>query len=110
MSSSQKTVDFIVDQMSNAGIITSRKMFGEYGIYLDGKVIALVCDDALFFKPTVEAKKFFPDFEDAPPYPGAKMYMLISEDRWEDRDFMSKLAQITYSALPAPKLKIKNKK
>jgi TfoX/Sxy family transcriptional regulator of competence genes len=105
MASSQKTVDFIAEQMSAAGIITSKKMFGEYCLYLDGKVIAFVCDDKLFIKPTEEGKKFYPDFEDAPAYPGSKMYMLINEDKWDDRDFMTRLATVTANALPTPKLK-----
>lgn len=28
-------------------------MFGEYAIYSNGKVAALVCDDRLFVKPTL---------------------------------------------------------
>lgn len=97
--------------MSAAGMITSRKMFGEYAVYLDGKVIAFVCDNSLFIKPTDAGKAFFPEAIDAPAYPGSKMYMLIPEDTWEDRVFMSQLARITYNALPAPKpKKVKKKK
>jgi TfoX/Sxy family transcriptional regulator of competence genes len=107
MASSQSTVDFIAEQMSDAGTITTRKMFGEYALYVNGKVFALVCDDNLFIKPINEAKEFYPEFEEAPPYPGAKMYMLIDEGRWDDRDFMSKLASISNDALPMPKPKKK---
>lgn len=107
MASLQSTVDFISRQMSGAGVITNRKMFGEYAVYVNGKVIGFVCDDALFIKPTKEGKDFFPDAEDAPPYPGAKMYMLIPEDKWEDPEFMSELAAITFKVLPMPNLKKK---
>ncbi|MBI5044556.1 MAG: TfoX/Sxy family protein [Candidatus Levybacteria bacterium] len=107
MATLQSTVDVIAENMSGAGNITSRKMFGEYALYLDGKVIAFICDDNFYIKPTEEGKKFYPDFEDAPPYPGAKMYMLISEDTWEDREFMTKLAIITANSLPTPKPKRK---
>lgn len=108
MASSQKIVDFICEQMSAAGVITSRKMFGEYAVYLDGKVIAFVCDDNLFIKPTGAGKEFYPKAEMAPAYPGSKDYMLISEDTWEDRHFMAKIATVTADALPAPKPKKKN--
>lgn len=107
MASSQKTVDFIAEQMSAAGIITSKRMFGEYAVYVNGKVIAFVCDDNLFIKPTPEAREFYPEAEDAPAYPGSKMYMLIDEVKWEDTEFMSTLATITYNALPLPKPKKK---
>lgn len=107
MSSSQSTADFITEQMSGAGVITTKAMFGEFALYLNGKVIGFICDNSLFIKPTKEAKDFYPDYEDAPPYPGAKMYMLIDEGRWEDSEFMSQLAQVSYDALPAPKPKKK---
>ncbi len=105
MASQQSTVDLIISKMSGAGLITFKKMFGEYALYCNGKVIAFVCDDALFLKPTQEAKDFYPDYEDAPAYPGSKMYMLVSEDKWEDHEFMSELASITYNTLPAVKPK-----
>ncbi len=56
MSSKQNTVDFILEQITNAGTICAKKMFGEYAIYCDDKVVALVCDDQLFVKPTKAGK------------------------------------------------------
>ncbi len=50
MASSKETIDFLLEQMAGAGTITARKMFGEYGMYCDGKIMALVCDDELFVK------------------------------------------------------------
>ena len=44
MASDQKFVDFVIDQISNAGDITAKKMFGEYGIYADGKLFGLICE------------------------------------------------------------------
>ena len=52
MGSQQSTIDFVLDQMSAAGAVSAKKMFGEYGVYLDEKMVALVCDDVLFIKPT----------------------------------------------------------
>lgn len=105
MATSQDTVSFIAAQMAGAGVIHFKKMFGEYALYCNGKVIAFVCDDTLFLKPTTAAREFFPGAEDAPPYPGAKMYMLIPEEKWEDSEFMSELAAITARSLPLPKPK-----
>ena len=48
MSSSQEFVQYAADQCSGAGRITYRKMFGEYGMYCDGKIFALICDDQFF--------------------------------------------------------------
>jgi len=57
MASDKDFLDFIVDQIKNAGNITYLKMFGEYGVYSDGKIFALVCDNKLFFKPTKGGRK-----------------------------------------------------
>jgi DNA transformation protein and related proteins len=105
MATLASTADFICEQMGGAGVITSKRMFGEYAVYVNGKVIAFICDDSLFIKPTAAAKEFFPEAEDAPAYPGSKMYMLIPEEKWEDSEFMSELASISFNALPAPKAK-----
>jgi TfoX/Sxy family transcriptional regulator of competence genes len=58
MSSKQETVDLILKQMAAAGEVSARKMFGEYGIYCDGKMVASVCDDQLFVKPTASGRAF----------------------------------------------------
>ena len=47
VASQQKTIDYIMGQCADAGTITSKKMFGEYALYCDTKVVAFVCDDQL---------------------------------------------------------------
>jgi DNA transformation protein len=109
MASKQATVDFISDQIANAGFITSRKMFGEYALYCDTKVVALICDDQLFVKPTTAGRNFIENVEEAPAYPGSKMYFLISGDLWEDREWLTELIKRTAEELPLPKPKKKKK-
>lgn len=109
MSSDQSFVDFIVDQIENAGIINYRKMFGEYALYCEGKVVALVCDNQLFIKPTESGRSFIGNVVEAPAYPGAKPSFLI-DDKIDDREWISTLIRITFDELPAPKLKAKKKK
>jgi TfoX/Sxy family transcriptional regulator of competence genes len=109
MSSDIDFVDFIVEQIENAGIITYRKMFGEYAIYSDGKVVALICDNQLFVKPTEGGKSFIGNVKEAPPYPGAKMSFLI-DDEIDNREWISQLIRITAKELPNPKIKKKKYK
>ena len=45
MASNQTFVDFVVGQIKNAGEITAKKMFGEYGIYADQKIFGFICDN-----------------------------------------------------------------
>lgn len=110
MSSQQRTIDFLTDQMSEAGTITSRKMFGEYALYCDEKVVAFVCDDQLFIKPTEQGKTFIGKYEEKPAYPGSKMYLYISGEYWDDAEWLSELIRVTAAALPLPKKKVKRSK
>ncbi|WGY73406.1 TfoX/Sxy family protein [Burkholderia cepacia] len=102
MASSQSTVDFIVEQIAAAGAVSARKMFGEYGIYCDGRMVALVCDDRLFVKPTPEGRAYLGACEEGPPYPSAKPHLVIAGDRWDDREWLSALIRITAAQLPMP--------
>jgi TfoX/Sxy family transcriptional regulator of competence genes len=79
-------------------------MFGEYVIYLNAKVVALVCDNQLFVKPTEAGRSYIGEVVEAPPYPGARLAFLI-EGGLEDRDWLAGLIRITEQALPKPKPK-----
>ncbi|MDX2066878.1 MAG: TfoX/Sxy family protein [Haliscomenobacter sp.] len=106
MASDQTFVDFIVDQIENAGEISAKKMFGEYGLYSGEKLFGLICDNKLFIKPTQAGRAFIGDVVEAPPYPGAKSSFLI-EEKMEDRTWLSELVRISVAELPAPKPKKK---
>ena len=101
MASDRDFVDFVVEQMGDAGSISQRKMFGEYAIYCDGKVVALVCDNQLFVKPTENGRAYIEDVVEAAPYPGAKAHFLI-ESAFEDRQWLSGLIRVTGEELPVP--------
>lgn len=106
MANSKDFIDFVMDQLQTIPNLTFKKMFGEYGIYADGKIFALACDDRLFIKPTEQGRVFIQDVVEAPPYEGAKPYFLI-EDKLEDSEWLCQLARITVDALPMPKPKKK---
>lgn len=105
MATSQTTMDYILEQIAEAGTITAKKMFGEYGVYCDGKIVALVCDDQLFIKPTQSGREFIGTCDEQPPYPGAKPYLYIPGDQWEDNEWLSRLIKISATELPLPKKK-----
>ena len=106
MASEINFVDFVLEQIKNSGEITAKKMFGEYGIYADGKLFGLICDNKLFIKPTNSGRKFIGNVVEAPPYEGAKPSFLI-EDKIEDSEWLSELIRISLNELPAPKPKKK---
>jgi TfoX/Sxy family transcriptional regulator of competence genes len=104
MASDLKFAEYIRDQVSGAGRITFRKMFGEYALYCDEKVVAFICDNQLFVKPTDAGREFIGNVVEAPPYPGAKMYFLV-EDQLDDREWLANLIRVSSLELPAPKPK-----
>ena len=84
--------------------LSARKMFGEYALYLDGKVVALVCDDQLFLKPTPGAQAALPGCPTGQPYPGAKLHLLVAEALDDPARVVLALKAIA-ADLPAPKPK-----
>ncbi len=104
MASDLSFVEFVVDQFDTDCAVTYKKMFGEFGLYSDGKFFALICDNQLFMKPTPGGRSYIGDVVEAPPYPGAKLSLLI-EDQLEDSRWLSELARITARELPEPKPK-----
>lgn len=109
MASDKNFVDFVTGQINNAGEITAKKMFGEYGLYADGKLFGLICDNKLFIKPTQAGREFIGAVNESPPYKGAKPSFLI-EEKIEDSDWLSKLISISLKELPTPKPKQGKKK
>lgn len=106
MASQQSIVDYIVEQLAGVGV-TARKMFGEFGLFVDGKMAALICDDRLYVKPTKAGRAFLGSCSEGSPYPGAKPHFLIPGDRWEDAEWLANLIRLTAAELPAPAEKLR---
>lgn len=107
MASDKSFIEFILDQIENAGEIMTKKMFGEYAVYANGKLFGLICDNKLFIKPTKGGRDFIGDVVEAPPYAAAKPSFLI-EDKIDDKEWLSELVRITVKELPGLKPKKKN--
>lgn len=107
MASKPEFVEYIADQLQGAGNITWKKMFGEYGLYCDGRIFALICDNQLFLKITEAGLSMAPQCPQCPPYKGAKNYLLVEDV--EDSARLTKLVEATCRQLPEPKLKQKLK-
>ncbi|MFM2067736.1 MAG: hypothetical protein RLZZ584_2645 [Pseudomonadota bacterium] len=102
MSTDASFVEYLHDQLAGAGAITFRRMFGEYAMYCDTKVVALVCDNQLFLKPTAAGRALLGDAaREGLPYPGARPWLLIG-DELEDRPLLARLVRATAADLPLP--------
>lgn len=100
MATSERVIKSICEAFAPAGV-ACKKMFGEYGLFVDGKIFAMVCDDVLYVKPTPSARKMLAGARCAPPYEGAKP-MPIVEDM-TDSEFLCRLAAAMADELPSPK-------
>lgn len=109
MASHRDRAEFIREQMEGAGAVTIRAMFGEYAVYLDGRVIALVCDDTLYLKPVPAALALFPEAETGAPYPGARPH-LVGDPLLDDPERLCGLARAILDALPPAKPKTPRKR
>lgn len=99
-------VDYIAGQADLGGRLTHKKMFGEYALYLDGKVVAFVCDNSLFIKPTAAAEQLAPDLPQRPPYPVAKPYP-VADELLDDSEALQRLLIRTAALLPVPRPRTK---
>ena len=105
-------VDFVAYVCEQAGLgdaLSYRKMFGEYALYLDGRVVALVCDNMLFVKPTDAGRALLDAVEEALPYPGAKPHWRLDEVL-DDGERLGRLLRVTATALPLPRPKAPRKR
>jgi TfoX/Sxy family transcriptional regulator of competence genes len=100
----QAFIDYIIDQVDRD--VTYRHMFGGTTLYLNGKVVGLICDNQLFVKPTPSGRAYIGDVVEAPAYEGAKNSFLI-EDQVDDAEWLTGLFTVTEEELPAPKPKKK---
>ena len=107
MATDKEMIDFLLDQLADLPGVRARKMFGEYALYFQEKVVALVCDNQVFVKITPAGREYLADrYEEGFAYPGAKPSMLIgSADDMEDAERLQELIRITAASLPAPKPK-----
>lgn len=97
-------VEYVQGQAALGARLTYKKMFGEYALYLDGKVVAFACDDSLFLKPTEAGKATLPSVTLGKPYPEAKDYYVLDEFL-DDAELLQRALQATADVLPAPKPK-----
>ena len=79
MGTQKETVSFILSKLRDAKRFSARAMFGEYALYADGEVVALICDDRLYVKILPASSELEGQCEKGDPYPGAKPHYVVEE-------------------------------
>lgn len=95
MASRKDTIEFLLEQLSGVDDLRAKRMFGEYGLYVGDRFVAVLCDDELFMKSTAAGREYFPDFTERPPFAGAKPWLLVPGERWEEPRWLCQLFLVT---------------
>lgn len=100
MACSTDFIEFICRALSPLGVVESRKMMGDYVIYLDGKCVITACDNNAFIKKLPCIADIMADAETGCPYPGAKEAYILD---FADTRKALKAVEALWPALPYPK-------
>ena len=109
MATQPSFVEYVAEQAALGDRLTAKRMFGEYGLYIDGKVVAFACDDSLFVKPTAATETLTAALPRRPPYPGAKGYP-VADELLDDSDALRRLLLATFEGVPVAKAKPASKR
>lgn len=108
MSTRKETVEFILEHLGHPKRFSARAMFGEYALYADGKVVALICDDQLYVKITSASASLEKMCEKDSPYPAAKPHYVIEEDQLSKLDELPGIFFKIAKSLPTKKKKMRH--
>lgn len=100
MASSPDFVHYICEQLEGLGAVRSRKMFGEYMVYLNDKPVIIICDDRALVKMLPCLAGLLKGRPTEPPYEGARDHYLLDPD---DRDTLREAARLAEEVTPLPK-------
>ena len=104
MATSVDYIEFVAEQVDKFGTIRTRKMFGEYMVYLNGKPILTVCDNTVFVKKFPELSEIMSGAPCGFPYEGAKEGYILDI---ENNELLEKVIPLLGEIVPLPKPKKK---
>lgn len=108
-------LNYVLDQLNNAGPVVSKKMFGGVGLYLQGIFFALIAGDVLYFKVD-ESNRHEYEARGMKPFKpfGEKSYIMqyyeVPVDVLEDEDKLKEWAEKALTVALQKKLLKKKKK
>ena len=102
-------IQYVCDQIDRSCDVSYRHMFGGTTLYSKGKVVALICENQLFVKPTDAGRDFIGDVTEAPAYEGSKNFFQIG-DEIDDTEWLTELIRRTEKVLPKPQPKKKKRR
>ena len=107
MATSVEYIEFVCEQIKEAGTVRFKKMFGEYMVYVNEKPVLTVCDNTVFVKKLAEIEELMGQAEVGCPYEGAREHYILD---MEDAAFATQVVSAVEKATPVPKPRKKRKK
>jgi TfoX/Sxy family transcriptional regulator of competence genes len=100
MATQKETVEFILSKLRHREGFSARAMFGEYALYADSKVVALICDDRLYVKIVPASAELEAACEQGQPYNGAKAHYIVDEGQLSTIDRLPLILFAVAASLP----------
>jgi len=102
MTISNDFLEYVLDQLSDWGGVSVRKMFGGVGLFRDGRMFGLIADDVVYFKVDDTNKGKYlaagsSSFKPFPDKPTILSYFEIPPDILENPDDLIKWADESLS-------------
>ena len=105
MGTTRDTITYILEKLGHSTHFTTRPMFGEYTLYADQKVVALVCDDLLYVKICPASAALETECEKDAPYPGARPHYVVDDEQLDTIHNLPGILLAIAASLPAKKTK-----
>lgn len=99
MATSAEMIDYVCEQVAPYGDVRSKKMFGEYLVYLNDRPILTVCDNLVYVKQLPQLDALMQDAPRGFPYDGAKEHYILDP---EDRPLLDRLIPLLAQLIPVP--------
>lgn len=100
MATTADYVDFVCEQVRGNWDVRSKKMFGEYMVYINNKPVLLVCDNTVFVKQLPCVSTLLANADKGHPYDGAKEHHILDV---EDRELTLRVITELEAVVPVPK-------
>ena len=104
MACSTEFIKFVCEALAPLGDVRSRKMMGEYVIYVNEKCVITACDNTAFIKKLPCIAELMAHAESGCPYEGAREAYILD---FQDRQNVLKVIATLWEDLPFPKSKKK---
>lgn len=93
-------IDFVCEVLSPLSEVRSRKMMGDYVVYVNEKCVITACDNIAYVKKLPCIEELMADAETGKPYEGAKEAYILD---LSNRAHTQKVVATLWNELPFPK-------